>query len=184
MLDKRFIAIAAAAVTLIAVFVIVLKDKDVALMGNYKSYITDYYCDDDGMTCCVRIVSEQSLSPTGANVQAKVGMTFHFGGGIEFSDMTLRYDVKLRGGWSAANDFVTMSPDTASFSYACLGSSAVSNVEKVMAKQLMKFVDVSLVPKIRRRIIEANSRSLRVYSNSPGGIVAHASGKTIILFKH
>lgn len=75
MLDKRFIAIAAAAVTLIAVFVIVLKDKDVALMGNYKSYITDYYCDDDGMTCCVRIVSEQSLSPTGANVQAKVGMT-------------------------------------------------------------------------------------------------------------
>ena len=184
MLDKRFLAIAVPVAVLIAVLVMVLKDKDLTLMGNYKSYVTDTFSEDDGMTCRIRIASTQSLGPTKAEVDAAVGMTFHFGGGIEFSDVSLDYHVSLKGDWSVVDDCVTVRPDTASFHYACVGSSAKSNTERVMAKQLMKFVDGALVPKIRRRIIEDNARPFKVYRHSSGGLVGHASGKTVILLKH
>lgn len=182
MLKKRYFAIAAATAMILAAPVFALRGKDVSLIGKYCTFLSDAIDEDDGMICTVNIATTQELSPSGANIKANVGMTFHFGGALEFEDVQLHYLMRLDGDWSVSGDRLSLTPDTASFSYAYLGSSAKNNVEDAMARQLMKFVDVSIVPKLRRKIIEANGRPLRIRYRTSGGVVGQDDNRYVVMF--
>ncbi len=181
MLKKTIFAITALAVTLLAAFVLLIKDKDVTLIGKYQTFLSDAFDEDDGMTCQVQINTTHHLSPFNAHADAYVDMTFHFGGTLQFSDVKLHYLMRLSGDWTVSSNMLQLSPDTASFSYNFLRSSAHNNVEDAMARQLMKFVDVSLIPKLRRKIIEANGRPLHIRFRSPGGLIASADNRLVVM---
>lgn len=182
MLRKRYFVMAAAA-AVVAAGVIGLKGKDLALAGTYRTYLSETYDEEDGMTCAVRISSKENLGLGGVEVGMGVGLTFHFGGPLEFEDVGLSYKVTLGGDWSVNGDELTMAPDTASFNCVFSGSTARNNVEEAMVRQLRKFVAVSIVPKIRRRVIEANSHKMRIWQVTHGGVVGEVNGRTVVLLK-
>ncbi len=181
MLKKSYYAIAAATAIILAAAVFAFRGKDVSLIGKYRTFLSDAIDEDDGMVCTVNIATTQDLNPTGVNINANVGMTFHFGGALEFDDVQLRYLMRLNGDWHVSDDNLSMKPDTASFSYAYVGSSAKNNVEDAMARQLMKFVDVSIVPKLRRKIIEANGRPLRIRYRTRGGVIGQDADRYVVM---
>lgn len=183
MLRKRYFVMAAAAAVVVAVGVIGLKGKDLALAGTYRTYLSETYDEEDGMTCAVKISSKENLGLGGVEVTMGVGLTFHFGGPLEFEDVGLSYKLTLGGDWSVDGDELTVTPDTASFDCAFSGSTAHNNVEEAMVRQLRKFVAVSVVPKIRRRVIEANSHRMRIWQVTHGGVVGEVNGRTVVLLK-
>ncbi len=183
MLKKRYFVMAAVAVVVVAAGVISLMGKDLALAGTYRTYLSETYDEEDGMTCAVRISSREHLGLGGVEVGMGVGLTFHFGGPLEFEDVGLSYKVTLGGDWGVTGDELTMTPDTASFNCIFSGSTARNNVEEAMVRQLRKFVAVSIVPKIRRRVIEANSHEMRIWQVTHGGVVGEVNGRTVVLLK-
>ncbi len=177
---KTYVALAVTAVALLATFATVLQGKDWGMMGTYRTYACETY-DEDDVRCDVSICSTETFSPLGVRADMDVEMTFRFDGVVEFNDMTLRYNAGMSGDWHADGDRLTLSSDTSSFSYTYAGSSANSNVEEAMVRQLRKFVDVSLVPKIRRKIIKTNSQTLTIVRRTEGRIEASADGEDMLL---
>lgn len=174
-----YLALAIAAVVLLTAFATILQGKDLGLMGTYRTHAAETY-DEDAVRCDVAICSTETFGPLGVRAVMDVEMTFHFDGIVEFNDLTLRYSAGLSGDWSADDDRLSLSSDTSSFSYTFVGSSASSNVEEAMTRQLRKFVDVSLVPKIRRKVIKANSQTLTITQRTEEGVEADADGETVV----
>lgn len=177
---RIYVALAVMAVALLTTFATILRGKDLDMMGTYRTYAHETY-DEDAVRCDVGICSTETFGPFGVRAAMDVEMTFRFDGAVEFNDLTLRYNAGLSGDWHTYGDRLTLSSDTSSFSYTFAGSSASSNVEEAMVRQLRKFVDVSLVPKIRRKAIKTNSRTLTVVRRTAERIETNADGEEMVL---
>lgn len=177
---KIYVALAIVAIALLTTLATILQGKDLGMMGAYRTYARETY-DEDAVRCDVSICSTETFGPLGVRADMDVEMTFRFDDAVEFNDITLLYDASLSGDWRAESDRLTLSSDTSSFSYTFAGSSASSNVEEAMVRQLRKFVDVSLVPKIRRKVIKANSQTLTIVRRTKGRIEANANGEDVLM---
>ena len=128
------------------------------LMGDYEVFHSYVCTDSDGVECRMVINSIQSLDPWGLDLHANVSMTYCFEWAWDTRDITLDYDVKIKGNWWVNADTINLIPDVNSINIQYIIPDSASCVDQVMARQMRKLYEPSIESQIRQRLSSKNKR--------------------------
>ena len=153
------------------------------LLGTYESSAQITVNDD--INSIVNVSSRENFSWTGLECESDIKITFLFNESFDFKDISLNYKLNIEGDWNLNDDILTISLDTTSFKYNFVGSNAERPTEKTMERSLRQEVRSTLLPDLRRRILNMTNRKIDISTVTDSVlIIAYRNdGKEMILRK-
>lgn len=131
------------------------------MQGCYVTNTTEHY--DDGISCNVQLKTTENFNTFSFCNNVEMKATFIMDETWNFPNLTLTYNISIKGDWDYAENTLIVSVDTTTFQCDYVGTSAKTPTEESMARQIRKNVIAGeLMPRIRKEIIESAERKVRV----------------------
>ncbi|MBP5365887.1 MAG: hypothetical protein J6Y82_08185 [Bacteroidales bacterium] len=153
------------------------------LLGVYES--SAQIAVNDDINSIVDIKTREDFGWFGLKCESEIKISFLFNESFDFRDIILNYKLDIEGDWHFDDGILTVSLDSTSFKYDFVGSNAERPTEKTMVRSLREEVRNTLLPDLRRRILNMTNRNIEVPSVSDSVLIVayRDDGKEMILRK-
>ncbi len=151
------------------------------LRGSYETDIHETFEDEDGIVCNVFLKTSQNLESEGMDLIATMRMDVRFSGVLEFKDLSMIYDISMRGHWDINGDTLVVTPVQDSFKSEFKSSNATRPTEEAMVKHMRKYVSENLEKRIMLRLAKESRVVMRIDSVTDVGICGRSDDCPFIM---